>query len=676
MQMKERCEYMQEVNNLCKDVERETTPLQPTATPSLVAADSKDNEPDTGSVESVSRPTEAVSGATEPVSGAAEPVSQATEPVSGATEPVVEATEPFSSASEPISKVTEAVVSITTDKIPEETQAEVGGSKDRSKTTAMTQPNGNEASVSKAKGSSALPNTSTGPLSPTSAASSHPSTPVSEPSSPSSLNPELAALATEVKDLNVRFANVCLKAKEHYASLSKVLTASIERQSSKRSSTRSARVHYVKVTGINGKYSTSRPSSIATEDGSASFPGFNRKGKGSVSRQHSIGQGISDLEGTSYPNTSSFPLPGVSRNRKFGGSSPDLVDYAPGSSIQSRTTNSLNNAVAAGHAVSGGQGGAPTSKASILATGSPNPKQLSRSASLSSGTDLDEEIRGRVEAKYRGVVLRSKSIACDEFSDTEPRSKKRPKSALIIEPKADGETALVSEVQLRNSSSKDGSKVRRRSMEINLSSLAKTGLLSPSNLLNQSPVGSPIVYPKAVSQKRRKRFGSLSTLPAGDRSSLVSVESLDPRAMISGHLQQNSYDFNSSIGSDLTVSMTMVSDLVPEQRETKEAAWDGNHLGVIGNGLRSRKRSVSMDNLGEVRGQKGQLKKKRQLNAVLLQMKNTQGGRQLLCMSNCNYTGDCGVLSWQQKYCSPYIYCLALTTVWAICTTDLLQSPV
>ena len=561
---------MQEVNNLCKDVERETTPPQPTATPPLVSESSGVVNPVTGSAEAVSGATEPVSGATEPVSRATEP----TEPVSEAAEPVAEATEPVSNASEPGS---EEIKTVTTD----------------------NKSDAKETSASEAMVSSALPINPSGPLSPPPTSSSQPNSPVPEPGSPSTLNPELAALATEVKDLNVRFANVCLQAKDHYASLSKVLTASIERQSSKRSSTRSTRVHYVKISAIGDKNSLSRQTS---EDGGVSFPGVNRTGKGSVSRQSSLGQGSIAPEGTSYTNTSSSPLPGV---KGFRGSSQDRVDYAPGSSIQSQTTGSLNNAATTWHASSRGQGGAPTSKGSILATGSPNPKLLSRSASLSSGTDIDAEIRTRVEAKYRGVALRSKSITCDEFSDTEPRSKKRPKSALIIEPKADGETAVVSEVvQLRNSSSKDGSKVRRRSMEINLSSLAKTGLLSPSNLLNQSPASSPAVYPRGVGQRRKKRFGSLSTLPSGNRSSVVSVESLDPRTMISGQLQQNSYDFNSSIGSDLTSSMTMVSDLVPERRGAKQAAWNGNHVGV-GNGMQPRKRSVSMDNLGEEQRQKG-----------------------------------------------------------------------
>ena len=77
--------------------------------------------------------------------------------------------------------------------------------------------------------------------------------------SPSELNPKLADLATEVKDLNVRFASTCMQAKQHYASLSKVLTASIERHSSLRSvrsslssvrSNRSLNGHYVRITQI------------------------------------------------------------------------------------------------------------------------------------------------------------------------------------------------------------------------------------------------------------------------------------------------------------------------------------------------------------------------------------------------------------------------------------------
>lgn len=52
----------------------------------------------------------------------------------------------------------------------------------------------------------------------------------SPPPSPT-LNPRLAQLATEVKDLNTRFATTCVQARQHYATLSKTMANALQQQS-------------------------------------------------------------------------------------------------------------------------------------------------------------------------------------------------------------------------------------------------------------------------------------------------------------------------------------------------------------------------------------------------------------------------------------------------------------
>lgn len=625
--MKERCEYMQEVNSLCKDVERETAPLKPMTTPLQPTATT--NEPQAleselnsatsgvnfetavsgeGSRLQLSKgPSGLISEDSDPTgfdggrSHLSEEV-QGSSPLEGGEVSDVapgELTSPPSSPST-LSKAINKLASHPSDPLTpskpvvDEHASHPSGPSTPSKPLVdehASHPSGpsppSKPAVDEHASHPSSPSTPSKPadelcsglstpskpavdepiLQPTSPFTPSKAAPVSQPTSPSTLNPELADLATEVKDLNVRFSNVCMQAKHHYAALSKVLTASIERHSSMRSS-KSKRSKYAKITCIgerNDKRSLSRHNSTISED--------------------------------AFSVTTS--LPGLNNRREAGNGHHG----ADGPSVQPLTTSRLNiHSLPTARAL----GVAPTSKASVLATASPKLAGFSRSASISTGTDIDAEIRSSVQAKYR-ILLRSKSVQCDQFSDTEPRSKKRPKSAVIIQPNADGETALVSEVQLRNSTSKDGGKFRRRSMEITLASLAKTGLLSPSNRLNPSPAASPAVYPVCSPYRQRKRFGSLSTLQAGERTSVVSIDSLDPRTMISGQLQHNSYDFNSSIGSDLTTSMTQISDLVPERKGAREPAWNGNqhHVGV-GNGLQPAQRSASMDTLA-LNSKQGQL---------------------------------------------------------------------
>lgn len=394
--------------------------------------------------------------------------------------------------------------------------------------------------------------------------------------SPTELNPKLIDLATKVKDLNVRFATTCMHAKQHYASLSKVLASTIKRQSLLRSSIRSNQSqngHYVRVTGI-------------TERTDAEKPHLSR-----------LNSGCADVNSHQLSPCGEY----IAENK------PDIADgrssgspCSPEESKHSSTTSShstINTPVLPpAQAPSRKQGVAQTTKASVLATDSPNLGQLlGRSLSVSAA---DPELGSRVQAKYR-VVLRSRSVDCENYTDNQPRSKLRPRSAVIIEPSANGDTVFLSELQLGAKQDRNGSRIRRRSMEINLSSLAKSGILSESNIQASSTNCSPSVprTPAGQSPGRRKKFGSFSTLPSSHRSSVASVESLDPRTMISGHLQQNAH-FNTSIGSDMTSSLTQMSGWSPERRvgHREMQKWSGRLLPVE-NGLQSSKRSASMDTI-------------------------------------------------------------------------------
>ena len=251
------------------------------------------------------------------------------------------------------------------------------------------------------------------------------------------------------------------------------------------------------------------------------------------------------------------------------------------------------------------QGGALPPRASVLTTaGSPAAVRgkLVRSSSVSTSTDIDSEIRKKLQKKYP-VVLRSKSVSCEDYTDTQPRSKKRPKSAVIIEPSGDGETVLMCEVEVRRNTGNKAAKLHRRSsMEIDLNSLAKSGLLLQSNLQQANSPSTPVALPAILrnqsSPVKTKAFGSAANLRAGDRTSVVSIESLDPRTMISGQLHENSHTFNTSIGSDLTNSVRQLPSFASPQwnRAAKEPRRKGN-LNVPENGLQPGQRSMSMDTL-------------------------------------------------------------------------------
>ena len=408
------------------------------------------------------------------------------------------------------------------------------------------------------------------------------------------LDPQLIDLATQVKDLNVRFATTCMHAKEHYASLSKVLSEANDKRASVRSSSvrfnssnQSHNGHYVRVTGITERRNPNNPPSIAN--------------------------GINSHSNDSSPSPPSLgPKPDVTDGAETGfRQSPENASNSA-AALSHNTTATPSTPVAARATTNSLQGVARTSKASVLPTEAPISTlckpALSRSLSAHRASDLDRELaRAKVQAKYN-VVLRSKSVDSSEnYSDSQPRSKLRPKSAVVIQPNADGETALLSEIQLRKKGDKSVGHVHRRSMEINLASLSKSGVLSSNNIQQKSssPASySPNIYRASTSgaqnQSRKNRFSSSSTLPGSDRFSVTSVESLDPRTMISGQLQRNSHAFNMSIRSDgATGSSGRISGgWSPERHGVGKGEiqrWNGGLLSVE-NGLQgSRKRSVSMD---------------------------------------------------------------------------------
>ena len=378
------------------------------------------------------------------------------------------------------------------------------------------------------------------------------------------LDPKLIDLATEVKELNMRFSSTCLQAKDHYASLSKVLTASLSRRSS-----------LCSLSSV-----TSSP-----QHGRSSRSKKNRKKN--VSRQTSLGG-----EFNPKPHHSKYKKVTILNNKIMTLNSKD-------SSLESSLTSSNPNSSSTSLQSPSSrkqQGGVSTSEVSVPPTVS-SPARLNRRVSWCASSDIDsDEVHS--QPKYK-VLLRSKSVNADEYSDTEPHGiRRRPRSAVIIQPNPDGDTAFLSEVELRGSGgARSGVSKRRSSMEINLSSLANIGILSPSNVNSSSP-SSPAVG------RLVNRYPLKSTMQAaGDRSSLISIESLDPRAVLTGHLHQNSHSFNMSIGSDITSSVMQIPDLVTERGRTGRRRGKESKNLVVENGLKNAKRSVSMDMLSVNRNQ-------------------------------------------------------------------------
>ena len=396
------------------------------------------------------------------------------------------------------------------------------------------------------------------------------------------MDPKLVELATEVKDLNARFANTCMQAKDHYAALSKALTASFERQSS-------------------AKLKTSTSDSVVRRKKShrASGSGSPKKNRKSLSnlevgkegeRNEKLSKRRSCIEVGFHPPTTA------------------RMNSSEASASANTNTAEVTDSSGRVNPDSGlGVGHIPRDSV-VLADKGSSPANWQRIISLNTGTDLSKEgtsaspcatpvepvgpsgesSSSSASSSPSKVVLRRK-VNQDSYSDNQPRQKKRPKSALIIEANPDRGTAVLSEVQLRDGNSqRQSSIVRRRSIEVDYSALAKTGLLFQGSTPNSPALG----------RSRNRVSRRLGTQPR-DRSSIASIESLDPRAimMFGGGDVERSVEYHNqsfetshiSTTSDITCSTTNpVPDYVLEQRF-------GMWKGVVENGLSTTKRSMSVD---------------------------------------------------------------------------------
>ena len=389
-----------------------------------------------------------------------------------------------------------------------------------------------------------------------------------QPACPSQLNPKLAELATDVKDLNVRFAAMCLQAKQHYSSLSRVLTASIDRRLSLRSL--SSNSSHSGMSSQNKKSEQDRNSLPRQVRLCRSNSPQLQKRKNKRTDKHS-----KTKQKSKYTKVSLSIVPSSGPNAKESLAANKARFMPSKSSLSKRKLDVI------------------TSRDSVFSTDSPSPQSgggLTRSVSLSMSTDSDRELDSLTRQK---VFLRSKSVGTEEYSDTQPRSRRRPKSAVIIQANPDGETALLSEFELSNGDTTV--KKRRRSMEINLSSLAGSGLISHGNIVENSVSSSPAVG-KFPNWNHQNWVESFSTSEPGDRSSVISIESLDPRAMLTGQMHQNYHLFNANSNTDISVSSTTkIPDLIWEPEGGRIAKWNGNL--AVENRLKGSKRSISMNEL-------------------------------------------------------------------------------
>lgn len=405
----------------------------------------------------------------------------------------------------------------------------------------------------------------------------------SSSSSSSDMDPKLIELAMEVKDLNARFATTCMQAKQHYASLSRVLTASIERHSSLRSSLRSS--------ASTSSVKHSKRKDPSSKD-SGSSPRRSRKLLGGNQEEQPKRKG-----------------------KQVKGEDKSKANFDPPSTTEATEVCNPNagtpdSSCAQQQFPGRKQGVVCIPEASVLAAESPSPARLRRSVSLSTSTDLDKELNsvaGSASSNSK-VVLRSKIVNWEEYSDTQPRQKHRPKSALIIQANPASGTALLSEVQLRNEGNcKSSGSLRRRSVEVDYAALTRSGLISQGSVrrsFQSSPKSARVGNRKGY----RNSVGSAPAFQPQDRSSIASIESLDPRAimMLGGEMQQSDYYNRSfeasqaSACSDITCSSTQIPDFVLEQGF---GVWKG----ILGadNGLCGSKRSVSMDTLSVKKDKKG-----------------------------------------------------------------------
>ena len=388
------------------------------------------------------------------------------------------------------------------------------------------------------------------------------------------MDPKLVHLAMEVKDLNTRFANTCMQAKDHYAALSRALTVSIERQST--------------VDPATTMVTTRRKKSSKGSSGGS--PKKNRRSLSHIEDRHKdefkkVSNRRSCIEvGFASPiKDSSNASPNKLEATDNSGGGPGIgqgVDFIPKDSV-----------VLAGLT----QTTAKAQQSSSLSTGAGLNGELKHSPGSAAteviGGDSSSSNNSSSNSSPSKVVLRRKPADPDDYSDTKPRQKKRPKSALIIEANPASGTAVLSEVQLQDGNSqRPSSIVRRRSIEVDYTALARTGLLPTSK---GSPLCSTPNSPY-LSSKSNKRASRRLGIQPRDRSSIASIESLDPRAimMLGGDMEQSAEyhnrSFEASTASDITCSTSQVPDYVLEQRI-------GMWKGIVENGLSKNKRSMSFD---------------------------------------------------------------------------------
>lgn len=371
----------------------------------------------------------------------------------------------------------------------------------------------------------------------------------SPPSSPY-LDPKLIELAMEVKDLNVRFAATCMQAKQHYASLSRVLTASMQRQSAM-SSTSSVRRHKKKDSSASGSPRTFPRRSRRVSDGD--HEEYHKK-RGKMHRQINGGKSL-DLELDVDDKTDSINKD----TENHSNIEQDLPDRK--------------------------QGVVHIPEASVLAADSPTSARLQHNLSLSGGTDLDKELFLGAGTAHgdRKASLRCRSISCEEYSDFDfqHRQKRRPISALVTQSNLDGGTE-----QLQNGGN------RRNS--VCLGQEECSGLTTSQDSAQLNPPSSA-VSARTRYKSSRTKFGSVSTLlEPRDRSSFVSTNSLDPIIMLGRDMKHGQFhqSFEASTSSDIACSTAQIPDSV---RKQGFGVWSG----IVGmdNGLCVSKQSMSMDNL-------------------------------------------------------------------------------
>ena len=362
------------------------------------------------------------------------------------------------------------------------------------------------------------------------------------PLSSSDIDPMLIQFAMEVKDLNVRFANTCQQAKQHYAALSRVLMASKEatiRRSKK-------------------KHSSSK-------DGENSH----RRSRRSL---------YSDLEEHHGKKDKPVKVDSVEEDTLAPPNQQNISEATDSPNMEAL----LNLGQ---HSLDRRKGGPSIHEASILAADSLNPVTLERSASLSTGTACERP--GSSRRSNNKAILRS-----IEYSNQQSRKKRRPKSAFTFKEDSQSEAIFLNEMQVRNEEYNSGY-FRQRSAQADYLALRRSRAISQSNAQIDSP---------SSSETARSRFGSMSTLYPRDQSSFTSFGNSDPRSslMVRKEMEQGqllSRSFEASTNSDITNSTTQIPDFVLKQGF---GVWNGvsgteNALSV------SRTQSVSVDNLAQAK---------------------------------------------------------------------------